>query len=118
MLRALPEQVVDDVLASAFDSAGQRCSALRVLCVQEEIADRVLAMLRGAMHELAVGDPAQLSTDIGPIIDAEAQRRSRRTSRAWRARRPLRRMPLDAAQRRAGHFVAPAIIEIALARRR
>ncbi|MGE3926315.1 MAG: trifunctional transcriptional regulator/proline dehydrogenase/L-glutamate gamma-semialdehyde dehydrogenase, partial [Lautropia sp.] len=70
---ALAEQVVADVLSSAFDSAGQRCSALRVLCVQEEAADRVLAMLLGAMAELRVGDPARLSTDVGPVIDAEAK---------------------------------------------
>ncbi|UBB17056.1 trifunctional transcriptional regulator/proline dehydrogenase/L-glutamate gamma-semialdehyde dehydrogenase [Comamonas odontotermitis] len=70
---ALAEQVVVDVLSSAFDSAGQRCSALRVLCVQEEAADRLFAMLRGAMQELNVGNPAQLHTDVGPVIDAEAQ---------------------------------------------
>ncbi len=70
---ALPEQVVGDVLASAFDSAGQRCSALRVLCLQDEIADRVLEMLKGAMAELKAGDPARLETDVGPVIDAGAQ---------------------------------------------
>ena len=67
---ALPEQLVKDVLASAFDSAGQRCSAARVLFVQEDIADKVIAMLAGAMNELVVGDPALLSTDVGPVIDA------------------------------------------------
>ena len=67
---ALPEQLVKDVLASAFDSAGQRCSAARVLFVQEDIADKVVTMLKGAMDELVVGDPARLSTDIGPVIDA------------------------------------------------
>jgi RHH-type proline utilization regulon transcriptional repressor/proline dehydrogenase/delta 1-pyrroline-5-carboxylate dehydrogenase len=66
---ALPEQLVKDVLASAFDSAGQRCSAARVLFVQEDIADKVVAMLAGAMNELVVGDPALLSTDVGPVID-------------------------------------------------
>src|SRR5208282_5866302 len=70
---ALPEQVVGDVLASAFDSAGQRCSALRVLCLQDGIADRVIQMLKGAMAELRLGDPAKLETDIGPVIDVEAQ---------------------------------------------
>ncbi len=70
---ALPEQVVGDVLASAFDSAGQRCSALRVLCLQDDIADRVLEMLKGAMAELRIGDPAQIETDVGPVIDAGAQ---------------------------------------------
>jgi RHH-type proline utilization regulon transcriptional repressor/proline dehydrogenase/delta 1-pyrroline-5-carboxylate dehydrogenase len=66
---ALPEQLVKDVLASAFDSAGQRCSAARVLFVQEDIADKVIAMLKGAMDELVVGDPGKLSTDVGPVID-------------------------------------------------
>ena len=66
---ALPEQVVDDIIASGFQSAGQRCSALRVLFVQEEVADDLIAMIIGAMQELRVGDPAQLSTDVGPVID-------------------------------------------------
>ena len=70
---ALPEQVVADVIASAFNSAGQRCSALRALFLQEEIADRVLEMLCGAMDELALGDPLALSTDIGPVIDERAR---------------------------------------------
>ncbi len=70
---SLPEQAVQDALTSAFDSAGQRCSALRLLCVQDDIADAVLSMLRGAMDELAVGDPRHRETDIGPVIDAEAQ---------------------------------------------
>jgi RHH-type proline utilization regulon transcriptional repressor/proline dehydrogenase/delta 1-pyrroline-5-carboxylate dehydrogenase len=69
---ALPEQVVKDVIASAFMSAGQRCSALRVLFLQEETADRILTMLAGAMQELVIGDPARLATDIGPVIDDEA----------------------------------------------
>ena len=70
---ALSEQVVADAIVSAFDSAGQRCSALRVLCLQDDIADRVVAMLKGAMAELRIGDSARLSTDIGPVIDGEAQ---------------------------------------------
>ncbi len=70
---ALAEQVVADVLASSFDSAGQRCSALRILCVQEDVADRLLEMLKGALNELAVGNPVHLSTDIGPVISAEAK---------------------------------------------
>jgi len=69
---ALPEQVVDDVISSGFQSAGQRCSALRVLFVQEEIADKVITMLKGALAELHIGDPSQLSTDVGPVIDAKA----------------------------------------------
>ena len=70
---ALPEQVVADVLQSAFNSAGQRCSALRVLFVQEEIAPRIVSLLQGAMAELRIGDPALLSTDVGPVIDDNAR---------------------------------------------
>jgi RHH-type proline utilization regulon transcriptional repressor/proline dehydrogenase/delta 1-pyrroline-5-carboxylate dehydrogenase len=70
---ALPEQVVLDAVYSAFNSAGQRCSALRILCLQEEIAPRVLELLKGYMRELVIGDPANLATDVGPVIDGEAQ---------------------------------------------
>jgi RHH-type proline utilization regulon transcriptional repressor/proline dehydrogenase/delta 1-pyrroline-5-carboxylate dehydrogenase len=69
---ALPEQVIDAVVMSAFRSAGQRCSALRLLCVHEGIADGVIDMLQGAAKELKAGDPADISTDVGPVIDAEA----------------------------------------------
>jgi len=69
---ALPEQVVKDVVRSAFNSAGQRCSALRILYLQDEIADRVIELLKGAMAELLVGDPAEIATDVGPVIDEEA----------------------------------------------
>jgi RHH-type proline utilization regulon transcriptional repressor/proline dehydrogenase/delta 1-pyrroline-5-carboxylate dehydrogenase len=72
---ALPEQVVDAVIASSFRSAGQRCSALRLLCVQEDIADSVLTMLAGAMQELVVGDSAGYATDVGPVIDASAHKK-------------------------------------------
>ncbi|HEX5755475.1 MAG TPA: bifunctional proline dehydrogenase/L-glutamate gamma-semialdehyde dehydrogenase PutA [Arenimonas sp.] len=70
---ALPEQLVRDAMSSAFDSAGQRCSAARVLFVQKDIADKVVAMLAGAMDELVVGDPGLLSTDVGPVIDEDAR---------------------------------------------
>ena len=70
---ALPEQVVTDIVASAFQSAGQRCSALRVLFVQDDVADRVLDLLRGAMEELQVGDPLLHETDVGPVIDGIAK---------------------------------------------
>ena len=70
---ALPEQVTDDVMASAFSSAGQRCSALRVLYLQNSIADKVIGMLKGALAERRVGDPLDLATDIGPVIDAKAR---------------------------------------------
>jgi RHH-type proline utilization regulon transcriptional repressor/proline dehydrogenase/delta 1-pyrroline-5-carboxylate dehydrogenase len=70
---ALPEQVIADVLTSAFNSAGQRCSALRVLFLQEEIADKLIALLKGAMQEVTLGDPAFLTTDVGPVIDRFAK---------------------------------------------
>jgi RHH-type proline utilization regulon transcriptional repressor/proline dehydrogenase/delta 1-pyrroline-5-carboxylate dehydrogenase len=69
---ALPEQITDDVITSAFRSAGQRCSALRLLCVQDDVADRVLTMIAGAARELVVGDPRDPATQVGPVIDAEA----------------------------------------------
>ncbi len=106
---ALPEQVVGDVLASAFDSAGQRCSALRVLCVQDGIADRLIAMLEGAMAELRIGDPAQLETDAGPVIDAGAMA-ALEAYLATSGHRILYRTPLPAST--AGTFVAPALVEI------
>src|SRR5690606_2993531 len=70
---ALPEQVVMDVMQSGFNSAGQRCSALRVLFLQEEIAPRVLDLLAGFMDELRIGDPGDLATDVGPVIDTAAR---------------------------------------------
>jgi len=108
---ALPEQVVGDVLASAFDSAGQRCSALRVLCLQDGIADRVLDMLKGGMTELRQGDPTRIETDIGPVIDRQAQA----TLNAYIASRQNRisfqnPLPAPCAQ---GTFVAPTLLEIA-----
>jgi RHH-type proline utilization regulon transcriptional repressor/proline dehydrogenase/delta 1-pyrroline-5-carboxylate dehydrogenase len=109
---ALPEQVVRDVVDSSFQSAGQRCSALRVLFLQEDIAERVIPMLAGAMDELVVGDPARLSTDIGPVIDAEAKATlEAHIARMTTDARLLHRTPLgpDAAQ---GYFVAPAVFEI------
>ena len=69
---SLPEQVTADVMRSAFDSAGQRCSALRILCLQEDIADNYIKMIVGAMKELKVGDSKYIDTDVGPVIDKEA----------------------------------------------
>ncbi|MFO1219831.1 MAG: trifunctional transcriptional regulator/proline dehydrogenase/L-glutamate gamma-semialdehyde dehydrogenase [Burkholderiaceae bacterium] len=111
---ALPEQVVTDVLASAFDSAGQRCSALRVLCVQQEIAPRLVEMLHGAVHELHVGDPRALAVDVGPVIDSEAQNGIERHIDAMRraGRRVTQPAAVDEAVRRDGHFVPPTLIEI------
>jgi len=109
---ALPEQVVGDVMASAFDSAGQRCSALRILCLQDDIAERVLAMLKGAMHELEVGNPDRLRTDIGPVISPEARAMITAHIEAMRAQgHRIEQLPLPAAAAH-GSFVAPALIEI------
>ncbi|WP_374440545.1 bifunctional proline dehydrogenase/L-glutamate gamma-semialdehyde dehydrogenase PutA [Stella sp.] len=109
---ALPEQVVQDVLTSAFNSAGQRCSALRVLFVQDDAADRTLAMLKGAMAELRIGDPALLATDVGPVIDADAQAMlQRHAERMRREGKALVEMALPAGTER-GTFFAPAAYEI------
>ena len=110
---ALPEQVVQDVLTSAFDSAGQRCSALRVLCLQEDIADRVLNMLHGALHELRAGAPDRLASDVGPVIDDEARTTLLAAIDRHRAAgHPVFQLPLDDACRH-GSFVPPTLIEIA-----
>jgi RHH-type proline utilization regulon transcriptional repressor/proline dehydrogenase/delta 1-pyrroline-5-carboxylate dehydrogenase len=109
---ALPEQVVLDVLQSAYDSAGQRCSALRLLCLQEDVADRMLAMLRGALHELAVGHPDRLETDVGPVIDEAAREAIEKHVAAMAAAGcRVERLPLPAACAQ-GSFVAPALVEI------
>ena len=109
---ALPEQVVGDVLASAFDSAGQRCSALRVLCLQEDVADRIIAMLERAMAELVVGNPDRLATDIGPVIDDAARKTILDHVAAMRAAgHHITEAPLPADMAR-GTFVAPTLIEI------
>jgi RHH-type transcriptional regulator, proline utilization regulon repressor / proline dehydrogenase / delta 1-pyrroline-5-carboxylate dehydrogenase len=109
---ALPEQVVADVLDSAFRSAGQRCSALRILCLQEPIAQRVLDMLKGAMDELRLGDPGLLATDIGPVIDEPARDRlAAHALRMEQGGRLLRRLPLDSSLER-GCFFAPQAFEI------
>ncbi|MGC1271058.1 MAG: aldehyde dehydrogenase family protein, partial [Croceibacterium sp.] len=107
-----PEQVTRDVVASAFQSAGQRCSALRVLYLQDDVADAMLHMIRGAFEALVIGDPADPATDVGPVIDAEAKEAlethiaaMRRMGHAvWQRELP------DACAR--GTFVAPTIIEI------
>ncbi|MBL0496139.1 trifunctional transcriptional regulator/proline dehydrogenase/L-glutamate gamma-semialdehyde dehydrogenase [Aeromonas caviae] len=111
---ALTEQVVMDVISSAFDSAGQRCSALRVLCVQDDVADRVIRMLKGAMAEYKVGSPEHLSTDIGPVIDAEAKANIERHIKAMgdkgRKVHQIARTQGDACSR--GTFVLPTLIEL------
>jgi RHH-type proline utilization regulon transcriptional repressor/proline dehydrogenase/delta 1-pyrroline-5-carboxylate dehydrogenase len=109
---ALPEQVVADVLDSAFRSAGQRCSALRVLCLQDAIAERVLCMLAGAMDELQVGDPGLLATDVGPVIDGLARDRLEvHAARMEREGRLVRRVTLDSGLA-PGWFFAPQAFEI------
>ncbi|APE29915.1 bifunctional proline dehydrogenase/L-glutamate gamma-semialdehyde dehydrogenase [Halomonas aestuarii] len=110
---ALPEQVVADVIQSAFQSAGQRCSALRVLYVQEEVADRVIEILKGAMDELHVGDPRHLGTDVGPVIDEEArQGLTAHIDRLKAEGRLLAETRLDPAHTANGTFVAPVAFEI------
>ena len=109
---ALPEQVVDDVVASAFMSAGQRCSALRLLFLQEEIADPVLKMIAGAMDELVIGDPANLETDVGPVITPAAQENlQRHVERMRREARIIKACRLGESHAR-GSFVAPHLIEL------
>jgi RHH-type proline utilization regulon transcriptional repressor/proline dehydrogenase/delta 1-pyrroline-5-carboxylate dehydrogenase len=109
---ALAEQVVADVIASAFDSAGQRCSALRVLALQEDVADRTLTMLKGAMKELAIGRTDRLSVDIGPIITAEAKTAIDGYIETMRRRgHRVEQLELSAATS-LGTFVAPTIIEL------
>ena len=109
---ALPEQVVTDVIASAFNSAGQRCSALRILCLQEEIAPRVMEILAGAAAELRVGDPALLETDVGPVIDREALRMLEdHAAKMDREARLVCKAPVPAGL--TGLFFAPRAYEIA-----
>jgi RHH-type proline utilization regulon transcriptional repressor/proline dehydrogenase/delta 1-pyrroline-5-carboxylate dehydrogenase len=109
---ALPEQVVLDSVFSAFNSAGQRCSALRVLCVQEDIADRVVELLVGHMDELVIGDPSLLATDVGPAIDAEAcGLLEAHVQKMQEVAKIVHRCNLEDAAP-AGTFFAPTLIEI------
>jgi len=108
---ALPEQVCDAVVQSAFRSAGQRCSALRLLCVHAEIADPVIEMIRGAARELVTGDPADLATDVGPVIDAEAfDGIQRHLARLGQAAKPL--LQAAATTSTLPHLVAPQAFEV------
>jgi len=114
---ALTEQVVTDIVASAFDSAGQRCSALRLLCIQEEVADHTLKMLRGAMAECRMGNPERFSTDIGPVIDAEAKANIDRHIQAMRNKgftvyQAAQDNPQDSKEWNSGTFVKPTLIEL------
>jgi len=109
---ALPEQVARDVLSSAFDSAGQRCSALRVLFLQNDVADKMLDLILGAMDELKIGDPMNLATDIGPVIDEEARNNlEKHAARMSAEAKFLRQIPLSA-EHDNGVFFAPRVFEI------
>jgi len=110
---ALPEQVVADVVQSAFQSAGQRCSALRVLYLQEDVADRVIEILKGAMDELHVGDPRNLGTDVGPVIDEDARKGLMAHIEKLKGEgRLVAETKLDPVHTAEGTFVAPVAFEI------
>ncbi|HEX2891522.1 bifunctional proline dehydrogenase/L-glutamate gamma-semialdehyde dehydrogenase PutA, partial [Vineibacter terrae] len=112
---ALPEQVTDDVITSAFRSAGQRCSALRLLCVQEDVADRMIEMIAGAARDLSLGDPRAISTHVGPVIDWEAKSRlDRHIARMKReaVTRYAGEIPPSLLEREASLYVAPHIFEL------
>jgi RHH-type transcriptional regulator, proline utilization regulon repressor / proline dehydrogenase / delta 1-pyrroline-5-carboxylate dehydrogenase len=112
---ALPEQVVDDVVISAFQSAGQRCSAQRILFVDEGAAARIMRLLAGALAELKVGDPAEPDTDVGPIIDAPSHAAlARHADRLRKSARLLGEAPLPAGLRD-GHYIAPVAFELPIA---
>jgi RHH-type proline utilization regulon transcriptional repressor/proline dehydrogenase/delta 1-pyrroline-5-carboxylate dehydrogenase len=114
---ALPEQVTDDVIASAFRSAGQRCSALRLLCLQDDIADGVIAMVAGAAQELEIGDPRDIATHVGPVIDAEAKDKLDRWVAGMEAQgRLVFRSDRLGHVPASGTFVAPAIVALDRAR--
>lgn len=110
---ALLEQAVQDILTSAFDSAGQRCSALRVLCLQEDIADEALALIRAAMAEWCLGDPARRAADMGPVIDSAARDGlCQHIDRMRGLGRPVFQLPLPESAKH-GSFVPPTLIELA-----
>ncbi len=109
---ALPEQAIADIMASGFDSAGQRCSALRILLVQNEVADRLIGMLKGAMREVTLGRPDRLDTDIGPVITVEARATILRHIEAMRERGFAVFAPDLPPACADGSFVAPTLIEI------
>lgn len=110
---ALPEQVVADVVTSAFGSAGQRCSALRVLFLQEDIADKVITMLKGAMEELTLGDPGKLSTDIGPVIAEDARKPlQEHAERMCREAKLIYSVPVSTELAEKGTYFGPYAFEI------
>jgi RHH-type transcriptional regulator, proline utilization regulon repressor / proline dehydrogenase / delta 1-pyrroline-5-carboxylate dehydrogenase len=107
---ALPEQVADDVVTSAFRSAGQRCSALRLLCVQEDVADRMMEMIVGAARELKIGDPRKVATHTGPVIDADAK--AKLDAHIARMKRDALRTHYAGEVGDAGYYVAPHVFEL------
>jgi RHH-type proline utilization regulon transcriptional repressor/proline dehydrogenase/delta 1-pyrroline-5-carboxylate dehydrogenase len=109
---ALPEQVADDVVTSAFRSAGQRCSALRLLCVQDDVADRMIEMISGAARELAIGDPCDPAIHIGPVIDAEAKQKLDAHIAAMKARARVH----YSGKAPSGNYAAPHVFELRDAR--
>ncbi|WWP01612.1 MAG: trifunctional transcriptional regulator/proline dehydrogenase/L-glutamate gamma-semialdehyde dehydrogenase [Candidatus Dasytiphilus stammeri] len=118
---ALTEQAVMDIMTSAFDSAGQRCSALRLLCIQEEVAEHTLTMLRGAMAEYCIGNPDRLSTDIGPVINTEAKNKieahiKKMLAQGFKIYQPSLTISTNRKQKKlintTGNFVIPTLIEI------
>ncbi|MCL1125811.1 bifunctional proline dehydrogenase/L-glutamate gamma-semialdehyde dehydrogenase PutA [Shewanella surugensis] len=107
-----PEQVINDVISSAFTSAGQRCSALRVLYLQEDIAERVIEVMKGAMDELSIGDPSLIKTDVGPVIDATAQANlSAHIDHITQTGQLLKSITLPDGTEH-GHFVSPTAVEV------
>ena len=109
---ALPEQVVDDAVLSAFGSAGQRCSALRILCLQEDIADKVIRLLKGAMQELRIGQPGIIETDIGPVIDSQALKALKdHIEHLKRTATHIATAPINADLPN-GNYLAPCVYEI------
>jgi RHH-type proline utilization regulon transcriptional repressor/proline dehydrogenase/delta 1-pyrroline-5-carboxylate dehydrogenase len=107
-----PEQVVNDVVSSSFTSAGQRCSALRVLFLQEDIAERVIDVMKGAMNELTIGDPSLVKTDVGPVIDATAKANlNAHIDHIKQVGRLINQLELPTGTEK-GHFVAPTAVEI------
>jgi len=108
---ALPEQTVDAVISSAFQSAGQRCSALRLLCLQEDIAEDFISLLKGAMEALNIGDPAQLANDVGPVIDADAKQNiENHIAKLGKKAKRVSKIPASLPD--TGHYVAPVAFEL------
>ena len=110
---ALTEQVIDDVILSAFGSAGQRCSACRILYLQDDIADKTILMLQGAMAEMKVGDPSMISSDVGPLINEEAMLMAQKhKTKLSGLGRKIAQVPLNDDLKKRGHYFAPVAYEI------